>query len=483
MIKLCQTVNGVIKDMSEIGIKRTFSRTMACVLLFTTVLSLSGCGKTGTDGSGTQTPGTPASSVKTDIVAKRTISVEEVNGTVKASDGNVTVDLVAGENLQSERSVSTETESDLTLLLDSDKHVYAGAETTFSLVAEGGEKSTKTRFKLERGILKSVIDNPLGSDESYEVETPNGTMAVRGTTFTVRVAEEEGAFVTIVDVEEGKVSIETADGKSEEVNPGETKEITDAGVKDTDLSGMFRLHSVSMKDYWGSSYEEYGYDEAGLRGASYFIDGDLKSFYVYAYGENGKPFEKVVHAVGGAMMYKEEYEYDAAGNMIKLTKVMEDGTIEEEDFFTYDSNGNLIEKSYPEYAPGGWTGKTLYSYDDSGKILSEDKYESGELVSRNLYTYDDKGRLSEYKVQIIDRAEENFYEVIKTDYKYDAWGREVEYTLYQGYDNISATHPEAEVITCRTSYDIYGNKTKFTALYTETGEIINTDEYTYEEVK
>ena len=55
--------------------------------------------------------------------------------------------------------------------------------------------------------------------------------------------------------------------------------------------------------------------------------------------------------------------------------------------------------------------------------------------------------------------------------------------MYQGYDNISATHPEAEVITCRTSYDIYGNKTKFTALYTETGEIINTDEYTYEEVK
>lgn len=472
--------------MSGIRVKRIFSKILAGVLVFTTVLALEGCGKAVTaGGSGAQTSETQSSGKKTDIVSKRTISVEELNGTVNSFDGSATVTLVKGENLQSGRTVNTESDSDLTLLLDSDKHVYAGEETKFELVAEGGEKSTKTRFKLERGILKSVIDNPLGSDESYEIETPNATMAVRGTTFTVRVAEKEGSFVTIVDVEEGKVSIETADGKSEEVNPGETKEITDAGVKDTDLSGRFRLHGVRMNDYLMnySTYEEYAYDEAGLRGASYFIDGDLKSFYDYAYGENGKPFEKVVHAVGGAMMYKEEYEYDAAGNMIKLTKVMEDGTIDEEDFFTYDSNGNLIEKSYPEYASGGWPGKTVYTYDGSGKILSEEAYEDGELMSKTFYTYDDKGRLSEYKVQIIDRAEENFYEVIKTDYKYDAWGREVGYTLYQGYDNISATHPEAEVIICQTAYDIYGNKTKVNCTNTYYDYITNTYEYTYEETE
>ncbi|MCR4728931.1 MAG: FecR family protein [Lachnospiraceae bacterium] len=473
--------------MSSIGVKRTLSKAMACVLLFATVLSFSGCGKTVTDGgSGAQTSETQSSGKKTDIVSKRTISVEELNGTVNSFDGSATVTLVKGENLQSGRTVNTESDSDLTLLLDSDKHVYAGEETKFELVAEGGEKSTKTRFKLERGILKSVIDNPLGSDESYEVETPNGTMAVRGTTFTVRVAEEEGAFVTIVDVEEGKVSIETADGKSEEVNPGEIKEITDSGVKDTDLSGRFRLHGVRMNDYLMnySTYEEYAYDEAGLRGASYFIDGDLKSFYDYAYGENGKPFEKVIHAVGGAMMYKEEYEYDAAGNMIKLTKVMEDGTIEEEDFFTYDSNGNLIEKSYPQYAPGGWTGKIVYSYDSSGKILSEDKYEKGEPLSQTTYEYDDNGRLSEYKVHNLESADDEFYDVIQNDYKYDAWGRIVEYTLYQGYESISATHPEAEVYICRTNYDIYGNKTKVTFTYTSYDDSIsNTYEYTYEEEK
>ena len=468
------------------GYKR-LKKNLACVLVFTTVLALAGCGKTVTDGgSGAQTSEAQSSGKKTDIVSKRTISVEELNGTVNSFDGSATVTLVAGENLQSGRTVTTESNSDLTLLLDSDKHVYAGEETSFELVAEGGEKSTKTRFKLERGILKSVIDNPLGSDESYEVETPNGTMAVRGTTFTVRVAEEEGAFVTIVDVEEGKVSIETADGKSEEVNPGETKEITDAGVKDTDLSGRFRLHGVRMNDYLMnySTYEEYAYDEAGLRGAYYEINGERTNFFEYAYGDNGKPFQKVYHRGYGEVVYTEDYEYDSAGNMTKLTRLLEDGTIDEEDFFTYDSKGNLIEKSYPEYASDGWPGKTVYTYDDSGKILSEDKYESGELVSRNLYTYDDKGRLYEYKEQIIDRAEENFYEVIKTDYKYDAWGREVEYTLYQGYESISATHPEAEVYICRTNYDIYGNKTKVTCTYTSYDDSISkTYEYTYEEVK
>jgi hypothetical protein len=471
--------------MSGIRVKRTFSKTLAVMLLFATVLSLSGCGKTVTDGgSGTQTSEAQSSGKKTDIVSKRTISVEELNGTVNSFDGDATVTLVAGENLQSGRTVTTESYSDLTLLLDSDKHVYAGEETSFELVAEGGEKSTKTRFKLERGILKSVIDNPLGSDESYEVETPNGTMAVRGTTFTVRVAEEEGAFVTIVDVEEGKVSIETADGKSEEVNPGEIKEITDSGVKDTNLSGRFRLHGVRMNDYLMnySTYEEYAYDEAGLRGAYYEIDGERRSFYEYAYGENGKPFEKVYHEAGGAMIYKEEYEYYAAGNMIKLTQILEDGTIQEEDFFTYDSNGNLIEKSYPQYAPGGWTGKTLYSYDSSGKILSEDKYEKGEPLSQTTYEYDDNGRLSEYKVHNLESADDEFYDVIKNDYKYDAWGRIVEYTLYQGYDSISATHPEAEVYTCKLAYDVYGNNTKLAYIWAEDGLLSKEDIYTYEKV-
>ena len=121
--------------MSSIGVKRTLSKAMACVLLFATVLSLSGCAKAGAEGgSGTQSSEKQASSGKTDIVAKRTIAVEEVNGTVNASDGSVSVVLVQGEHLESGRKVSTETESDLTLLLDSDKHVYAGAEKRINAV-------------------------------------------------------------------------------------------------------------------------------------------------------------------------------------------------------------------------------------------------------------------------------------------------------------------------------------------------------------
>ena len=56
------------------------------------------------------------------------------------------------------------------------------------------------------GAITNDIRNKLSEGSSYEVNTPNSTMSVRGTMFRVAVYEENGGKYTKVSVFEGKVS-------------------------------------------------------------------------------------------------------------------------------------------------------------------------------------------------------------------------------------------------------------------------------------
>ncbi len=170
--------------------KKTISVLLAAAML----LGLTACGGSDTTATNADSSTTVSRSVSSEssqasestetIVAKRSIMVESLTGDVTVtSDGN-TVSPAKGELLESGQEVATKEQSDLTLLLDSDKHVYALELTRFELLAEGGPKSTKTVLSLMEGTLRSVIDNKLEPGESYEVTTPNASMAVRGTDFT-----------------------------------------------------------------------------------------------------------------------------------------------------------------------------------------------------------------------------------------------------------------------------------------------------------
>ncbi|MBP5152496.1 MAG: FecR domain-containing protein, partial [Lachnospiraceae bacterium] len=142
----------------------------------------------------------------------RSVLADSVNGTVNLTAGDERTQLLKGEKLVNGQSVSVQMSSDLTLLIDSDKHAYAGEGTEFSLEATGGKKSTKTRFEIKTGKLKFIIENKLGSKESFEVTSPNATMAVRGTVFTVEVVEENGKAITNLSVDSGLVEAKTVEG-------------------------------------------------------------------------------------------------------------------------------------------------------------------------------------------------------------------------------------------------------------------------------
>lgn len=163
----------------------------------------------------------------------RTIAVEEVHGTtVVANEKNESVDAYKGMHLESGDDVAVQAQSDMTILLDMDKYVYAEENSHFRIEASGNETQSRTVIRLEDGTVLNRIKNQLEEGSVYQVDTPNSTMAVRGTVFRVQVNYgEDGLAYTLVEVLEGSVQIDLKDlkgnynGVTRTFGPGEAAKI------------------------------------------------------------------------------------------------------------------------------------------------------------------------------------------------------------------------------------------------------------------
>ena len=160
----------------------------------------------------------------------RTVAVEEVNGTtLVSSNGQEAVDAYEGMHLYSGDDVSVQQESDMTMVLDMDKYVYAEPGTHFWLECAGTADDSRTVIYMDAGSILNHIKDNLNEGEVYQVDTPNSTMAVRGTVFRVTVYRgEDGLVYTLLEVFEGHVQVDlkTEDGEyngvSEIFGPGES---------------------------------------------------------------------------------------------------------------------------------------------------------------------------------------------------------------------------------------------------------------------
>ena len=142
----------------------------------------------------------------------RMVKVETYDGDVELlREGEA--ELFEGINLIPNDGVTTGDESDALLLVDEDKHLYAGANTKFTVNATGTEDKGHVTVDLEYGQALITIDNKLSDNSTFEVSTPNATLSVRGTTFEVVYDNEKGE--TILTVYEGKVWI--SNGNEEDV--------------------------------------------------------------------------------------------------------------------------------------------------------------------------------------------------------------------------------------------------------------------------
>lgn len=139
----------------------------------------------------------------------RVIQVSNVDGTAEVEREEIGVlDAYNGMRLQTEDAVLVEAESYLYLKLDEDKYAMLEPGTKIRLKATGNSTNSKTSIYLESGAIVNRLDSKLSEESSYEISTPNSTMAIRGTIFRVEVLPtEDGSGVeTLVSVYEGEVA-------------------------------------------------------------------------------------------------------------------------------------------------------------------------------------------------------------------------------------------------------------------------------------
>ncbi|MBE5943989.1 MAG: hypothetical protein E7258_03615 [Lachnospiraceae bacterium] len=148
----------------------------------------------------------------------RIIKVYEIQGeAVVTREG--TGEMSAYENMVLESGDNVQLKSGaMTLKLDDDKYVYVEPGTEFNIIATGSKANSKTKIDLQSGAIINDVQQALSDDSSYEINTPNSNMAVRGTVFRVYTYVEDGIRYTKVSVFEGKVdsNLVYADGRVSE---------------------------------------------------------------------------------------------------------------------------------------------------------------------------------------------------------------------------------------------------------------------------
>ena len=147
------------------------------------------------------------------IVSKgyRVIKVEEFDGEVTLERADEEKEVFEGLKLKSEDTVTTEEDGLVELLVDEDKHILAKENTCFTIQSSGNKNKGKLTIELEYGTSLVEIENKLPEGYDVEVETPNATMSVRGTTF--EVVYDKVTKITTLVVTEGKVRVKTAKDK------------------------------------------------------------------------------------------------------------------------------------------------------------------------------------------------------------------------------------------------------------------------------
>ena len=136
----------------------------------------------------------------------RLLKLHEFEGTGAVTrEGKGEITPYANMVLESGDRVALET-GILTIQADEDKFIYFDEHTEIKLVATGTSANSKTAIEILKGGITSDIRNKLSADSSYEINTQNSTMSVRGTVFYTFVYEIDGVKYTRVCVFDGEVA-------------------------------------------------------------------------------------------------------------------------------------------------------------------------------------------------------------------------------------------------------------------------------------
>lgn len=112
---------------------------------------------------------------------------------------NDTMEAYVDMNLESGDQVSVGPASELDLKLDDDKFVYVEENTKMYLQSEGDSENSKTVIYMSEGASLNRIDKKLNENSTYEIRTPNATMAIRGTVGWVQVIDSYHSKICLLE--------------------------------------------------------------------------------------------------------------------------------------------------------------------------------------------------------------------------------------------------------------------------------------------
>lgn len=158
----------------------------------------------------------------------RLVQVEEIEGTASLNRDSNEEELVTGLNLIPDDTVTTDEESRALFRVDDDKHIYEYDNSQIKISAAGSAESGTVTVDVVNGIASFAIENKLSDDSHFIVNTPTTTMAVRGTTFSVKYNMEKEE--SQVYVAEGTVWL-VAGGEQEE----RTQKLLDKSFQSDDI--------------------------------------------------------------------------------------------------------------------------------------------------------------------------------------------------------------------------------------------------------
>ena len=204
----------------------------------------------------------------------RSVAVKQLEGTTIIKSEQNEQEAYEGMHLNSGDDIKVQNESNLTLLMDADKYLYAQAGTHFEVECVDGEKSGKKVIHLKDGSVLIRLKTALKDGEIYEVETPNGTMSVRGTVFRISVDKDANDLVhTGIEVFDGKVQVDLHPENGEYNGVGETFEVGEAGaiVGNTEFAEFVTGEDGTIT--WEIDYKELPQDVAKVL-VDYIDDGE-----------------------------------------------------------------------------------------------------------------------------------------------------------------------------------------------------------------
>ena len=160
------------------------------------------------------------------------------------------------------------------------------------------------------------------------------------------------------------------------------------------------------------------YDSKGntTKSIEYNTDGSIARIYTYDKHENLISAVEYQSNEKKETIFKNEYEYDEAGNMIKETNYDENGKLSGWSQYEYDGENLLKESKY--HGEGDLYSEEKYEYDSKNNLIKEigNYYYNGHVKMVYECEYDEKSNIIKKVYHYNDKLDSI------TEYKYDEYG-------------------------------------------------------------